>query len=117
MGWFDYDPAYRAIGRRLDNIDTAITALKMQVALSTAQILNQGKTLMTKAAELQASLSELGTTLIRLSTDIANQLAIINAEGTPDADVEAAIAKIGEINASLLQKATDLEADDATTGG
>ena len=127
MGWFDNDAEYRAIGRRLDKVDADLTALKSQLALNTsqlstqlnqlstsiAQLAKQGNILMTKAAELQASLNELSTTLIRVSTDISNQLAIITAPGTPDADVDAAIAKIGEINATLLQKATDLEADDA----
>jgi hypothetical protein len=112
MGWFDNDAEYRAIGRRLDKIDAALTALKTQLFSNTAQHITQGKVIMSKATELQTSLSDLGTTLIRLSTDIKNQLDIANNPTTPDADVDAAIAKIGEINATLLQKATDLEADD-----
>jgi hypothetical protein len=112
MGWFDNDAEYRAIGRRLDKIDAALTALKTQLFSNTAQLVTQGKVIMSKATELQTSLSDLGTTLIRLSTDIKNQLDIANNPTTPDADVDAAIAKIGEINATLLQKATDLEADD-----
>lgn len=72
---------------------------------------------MSKAQELSAKLDELGQTLVRVSTDIENQLKIITAPGTPDADVDAAIARIGEINDTLKQKATDLEADDAPSGG
>ncbi len=113
MGWFDNDAEYRAIGRRLDKIDAALTALKTQLFSSTAQLVTQGKVIMSKTVELQAALVDLGTTLIRLSTDISNQLAIITTVGTPDADVDAAIARIGDINAQLLQEATKLEADDA----
>ncbi len=114
MGWFDNDEEYRAIGRRLDKVDAALTALKTQLFSSTAQLVTQGKVAMSKTAELQASLSELGTTLIRLSTDIKNQLDIANNPATPDADVDAAIARIGDINAQLLNEATKLEADDVT---
>lgn len=107
MGWFDNETEkqYRVIVRRLDKIEDSLTALKTQLT-------EQGKLIMSKAAELQTSLNALSATLVRVSMDIANQLAIVTAPSTPDADVDAAIAKIGELNATLLQKATDLEADD-----
>lgn len=106
MGWFDDDREYRAIGRRLDKIEADLITL-----------IKQGQKIMSKATELNSKLDELQETLVRVSTDIENQLKIITAPGTPDADVDAAIARIGEINATLKQKATDLEADDAPAGG
>lgn len=100
------DDQNQAIGRKLDDLKVMLTALK-----------EQGNAIMSKENELKAALDDLGATLTRVSTDIENQLAIINKPGTPDAAVDAAIARIGEINNSLKQKAADLEADDASTGG
>lgn len=101
---------YQAIECRLDKIDSSIAALKLQLT-------KQRTLIMSKAQELSTKLDELQETLVRVSTDIENQLKIITAPGTPDADVDAAITRIGVINDGLKQKATDLEADDAPSGG
>lgn len=65
-----------------------------------------------KGAELQASFDELTAVVTRVATDIDNQLKVIANPGTPDAAVDAAIARAQALVATLKQKSADLEADD-----
>lgn len=65
-----------------------------------------------KTKELEAAFDELVSTVTRIATDIDNQLKVIANPGTPDAAVDAAIAKAQSLVATMKQKAADLEADD-----
>jgi len=105
MGIFDSDREYRAIERRLGKIEDQLSALKHQIA-------QQGKLIMSRQTELETALTALEATVVRIGTDITNQLAIITAPGTPDDVVDAALARIAVLAETLTAKAVDLEADD-----
>lgn len=72
---------------------------------------------MSKADELKASLDDLTTTVTDAVTEIEAQLKVVAAPGTPDADVDAAIARITSITSSLKTEVANLRADNPPTTG
>lgn len=64
-----------------------------------------------KSAELQASLDALATTVTDAVTEIEAQLKIIVNPGTPDAAVDAAVARINGLTDTLKTEVANLRAD------
>lgn len=77
-----------------------------------AQLNRMERHMADKSAELQAAFDELAAVITQVATDIDNQLKVIANPGTPDAAVDAAVARAQALVATLKQKAADLEADD-----
>lgn len=90
--------AIRGLGKKLD-----LVSQKQEI-------------LMSKADDLKAAIDELATTIADNHTEVEAQLAIIANPGTSDADVDAAIARIRELNSSVKADVDRLKSDNPPGG-
>lgn len=100
MGWFDNNAEYRAIGRRLDKIETDIAAL-----------IKQGIQLMAKADDARVILTKLTGDVTRQTTEIGSMKTLLINLGALIADLNDRLKNADNIPDDILASAQ--AADDA----
>lgn len=100
------------IDAKLEHLHTMLHGVVTGVNRVADLVIEGNKAMADKSKELEAAFDELSNVVTTLATDIENQLKVIANPGTPDAALDAAIARAQQLTAALKAKAADLEADD-----
>lgn len=92
-----------------------LSEVKAEIAKLTDLTIRNQEATMAKIDELKTALDELATSVTESNAEIETQLAVIANPGTSDADVDAAIARIREVKASVQSGVDRLKSDNVIT--